>query len=52
MASFRDLYSNEKTKGLDSNFGVDFVINYKIPQDGNPGDPNQPTHTPFPAHHG
>ncbi|TKW51135.1 Uncharacterized protein CTA1_12665 [Colletotrichum tanaceti] len=33
MASFRDLYSNEKTKGLDSNFGVDFVINYKIPQD-------------------
>ncbi|WYZ45366.1 hypothetical protein EsH8_VIII_000682 [Colletotrichum jinshuiense] len=33
MASFKDLYSNEKTKGLDSNFGVDYVINYKIPQE-------------------
>lgn len=34
MASIRDLYSNKDTAGLDSNFGVDYVINYKIPQEG------------------
>lgn len=34
MATLRDLYSDEKTKGLDTNFGVDYVINYKIPQEG------------------
>ncbi|CAI0654129.1 unnamed protein product [Colletotrichum noveboracense] len=33
MASIRDLYSNKDTAGLDSNFGVDYVINYKIPQE-------------------
>ncbi|TDZ26586.1 Uncharacterized protein Cob_v000863 [Colletotrichum orbiculare MAFF 240422] len=33
MASLRSLYSDKDDAGLTSNFGVDYVINYKIPED-------------------
>lgn len=35
MASFQNLYSKRKLEpGFDSNFSVDYVILYKIPEEG------------------